>query len=328
MITLREIEEAQARLKGVAERTPLVRCYGAGGDEDFYLKAESLQPIGSFKLRGAYNKIAQLTAEERSRGVITYSSGNHAQGVAYAARTLGCRAVVVMPAGAPKVKRAATEALGAEIVTVGDGSDERREKALALAAAHGYVVIPPYDDEAIIAGQATCGLEILQQLPEVELVLVPVGGGGLSSGVAAAIKLSGSRAKVIGVEPALASDAEQSLRLGRRVSIPAEQAASTVADGLRTQSIGQHNLEHLTAYLDGIVTVSEEEILRSMRWILTGARLMAEPSGAVTTAAWIFHREKLPASSSTVAIISGGNAEAQLVARVMEMEEPAGKGIA
>jgi threonine dehydratase len=222
MITLREIEEAQARLKGVAERTPLVRCYGVGGDEDFYLKAESLQPIGSFKLRGAYNKIAQLTAEERSRGVITYSSGNHAQGVAYAARTLGCRAVVVMPAGAPKVKRAATEALGAEIVTVGDGSDERREKALALAAAHGYVVIPPYDDEAIIAGQATCGLEILQQLPEVELVLVPVGGGGLSSGVAAAIKLSGSRAKVIGVEPALASDAEQSLRLGRRVSIPAE----------------------------------------------------------------------------------------------------------
>ena len=324
MISLRDIQDASERLQGVAERTPLVRCYGVSngdGGEHFYLKAESLQPIGSFKLRGAYNKIAHLTPDERSRGVITYSSGNHAQGVAYAARALSCRSVVVMPAGAPRVKREATAALGAEIVTVGDGSDERREKALELAAAHGYVVIPPYDDAAIIAGQGTCGLEILEQLPEVELVLVPVGGGGLSSGVAAAIKLSGSRARVIGVEPALANDAEQSLRQGRQVSIPAAQAASTVADGLRTQSIGRLNLEHLTAYLDGIVTVSEDEILRAMRWILTGARLMAEPSGAVTTAAWLFHRDKLPASGRTVAIISGGNAEPALVARVMGMEE-------
>jgi threonine dehydratase len=321
MITLTESHAAQARLKGVAVHTPLVRYFNltasaAGGE--LYFKPESLQPIGSFKLRGAYNKIASLTQAERARGVITYSSGNHAQGVAYAARALGARAVIVMPAGAPKVKMDATAALGAEIVTVGNSSDERREKALELARAHGYVVIPPYDDAEIIAGQGTAGLEILEDLPDVELILVPVGGGGLSSGVAAAVKLSGSRAKVVGVEPQLASDAQQSLRSGHVVRIAAESAASTVADGLRTQSIGAMNFEHLTRYLDGVVTVAEDEILSAMRQIITGARLMAEPSGAVTMAAWMFHAAELPASRKTVAIISGGNADPRLVAEVLE----------
>ena len=321
MITLTESHAAQARLKGVAVHTPLVRYFNltasaAGGE--LYFKPESLQPIGSFKLRGAYNKIASLTQAERARGVITYSSGNHAQGVAYAARALGARAVIVMPAGAPKVKMDATAALGAEIVTVGNSSDERREKALELARAHGYVVIPPYDDAEIIAGQGTAGLEILEDLPDVELILVPVGGGGLSSGVAAAVKLSGSRAKVVGVEPQLASDAQQSLRSGHVVRIAAESAASTVADGLRTQSIGAMNFEHLTRYLDGVVTVAEDEILSAMRQIITGARLMAEPSGSVTMAAWMFHRAELPASRKTVAIISGGNADPKQVAEVLE----------
>ena len=321
MITLTESHAAQARLKGVAVHTPLVRYFNltasaAGGE--LYFKPESLQPIGSFKLRGAYNKIASLTQAERARGVITYSSGNHAQGVAYAARALGARAVIVMPAGAPKVKMDATAALGAEIVTVGNSSDERREKALELARAIGYVVIPPYDDAEIIAGQGTAGLEILEDLPDVELILVPVGGGGLSSGVAAAVKLSGSRAKVVGVEPQLASDAQQSLRSGHVVRIAAESAASTVADGLRTQSIGAMNFEHLTRYLDGVVTVAEDEILSAMRQIITGARLMAEPSGAVTMAAWMFHAAELPASRKTVAIISGGNADPRLVAEVLE----------
>jgi threonine dehydratase len=285
-----------------------------------YFKPESLQPIGSFKLRGAYNKISSLTADERARGVITYSSGNHAQGVAYAARLLGTKAVIVMPAAAPRVKREATAALGAEIVTVGNASDERRDKALELAREYGYVVIPPYDDETIIAGQGTVGLEIVSGLPEVELVLVPIGGGGLSSGVAAAVKLSGSRARVIGVEPALANDAQQSLREGRVVRIEAARAASTVADGLRTQSIGHANFEHLTKYLDGVVTVAEEEILSAMRQIIRGARLMAEPSGAVTMAAWMYHRAELPASRCTVAILSGGNADARQVAQVLEEE--------
>lgn len=320
MITLKDLDEAQARLKGVAVHTPLVRYFdlSASAARELYFKPESLQPIGSFKLRGAYNKIASLTEAERSRGVITYSSGNHAQGVAYAARALGARAVIVMPSGAPKVKKEATAALGAEIVTVGNGSDERREKALELAREHSYVVIPPYDDAEIIAGQGTAGLEILEDLPDVELILVPVGGGGLSSGVAAAVKLSGSRAKVIGVEPALASDAQQSLRAGHVVRIAAESAASTLADGLRTQSIGTMNFEHLTRYLDGVVTVAEGEIVRAMRQIITGARLMAEPSGAVTMAAWMFHAAELPASRKTVAIISGGNADPKQVAEVLE----------
>jgi threonine dehydratase len=319
MITLTDLLEARARLKGVAVHTPLVRYFGsAPANEELYFKPESLQPIGSFKLRGAYNKISSLTAEERARGVITYSSGNHAQGVAHAARVLGARAVIVMPAAAPRVKIEATAALGAEIVTVGNASDERRQKAMELAEANGYVVVPPYDDEKIIAGQGTTGLEILEDLPEVELVLVPVGGGGLSGGVAAALKLSGSRAKVIGVEPALANDAQQSLRLGHVVSISAESAASTVADGLRTQSIGAHNFEHLSKFLDGVVAVSETEIRQAMRQVITVARLMAEPSGAVTMAAWMFHRSEIPASAKTVAIISGGNADPKQVAEVLE----------
>lgn len=323
MISLADIQAAQKRIRGVAARTPLIRYYGPPADhshssaEHLYMKPESLQPIGSFKLRGAYNKVAGLTDAERRNGVITYSSGNHAQGVAYAARALKTKAVIVMPRNAPKVKREATVAMGAEIVEVGPGSEERRAKALELAAKHGYVVIPPYDDEQIIAGQGTIGLEILEDLADVTLVLVPVGGGGLSSGVAAAIKLSGSKAKVIGVEPTLANDAQQSLKAGKIVQIHADHASSTIADGLRTQSIGQSNFEHLQKFCDGIVTVSEDEIREAMRRMATSARLVAEPSGAVTFAAWLFHREKLPESTRTVAVVSGGNAEPHLLAEVM-----------
>jgi threonine dehydratase len=324
MITLKDIKAAQKTIKGVAARTPLIRYYPPAEDsasgEELYFKAESLQPIGSFKLRGAYNKVASLSAEERQRGVITYSSGNHAQGVAYAARALGCKAVIVMPRMAPKVKRDATAALGAEIFEVGNGSDERMQKAQELAAEHGYAIIPPYNDLKIIAGQGTIGLEILQDLADVELVLVPVGGGGLSSGVAAAIKLSNSGAKVIGVEPALANDAQQSLREGKIVQISSDRSASTLADGLRTQSVGPLNFEHLSAYIDDIVTVEEDQIREAMRRIMNSARIIAEPSGAVTFAAWSFLREKLPESRKTVAIVSGGNAEASLLAQVLKPE--------
>jgi threonine dehydratase len=335
-LTLRELIQARGRLLGIAVHTPLVRAFAEStavphvrhtladvglhttGAEEFYIKAESLQPIGSFKLRGAYNKIAQLTAAERARGVITYSSGNHAQGVAYAARAVGARSVIVMPVSAPEIKQQATAALGAEIVHVGDGSEERRDKALALAAEHGYVVIPPYDDEAIIAGQGTAGLEIFDDLPDVELVLVPVGGGGLSSGIATALKLSGSRARVFGVEPELANDAQQSLQAGSIMRIEAASAASTIADGLRTQSIGHANFALLTTYLDGIITVSEDEIRRTMRRIILEARLTAEPSGSVATAAWLYHRSELPPSRKTVAVLSGGNAEPRQIAQILE----------
>src|ERR1700736_1335343 len=201
MVSLQDILEAQTRLHGVAVRTPLFEWTGAADQRKLFLKLENQQPIGAFKLRGAYNKVASLTDEERRRGVISYSSGNHGQGVAYAARALGVKAIIVMPGNAPQNKIEATAALGAEIIVVGPGSEERRLRAEELAAQHGYSIVPPYNDEKIIAGQGTVGLEILEDLPNVGTVLVPVGGGGLISGVATAIKLSnrgpsGSRIKV------------------------------------------------------------------------------------------------------------------------------------
>jgi threonine dehydratase len=316
MITLEELRSAQRRLAGTAVRTPLVRLPSAGNGH-CYLKAESLQPIGSFKLRGAYNKIAQLAPNERKNGVITYSSGNHAQGVAYAARELGIRAVIVMPSNAPEIKRLATAALGAEIVTVGPASAERRARAEELAAQYGYTIIPPYDDAAIIAGQGTCGLEILEDLPEVDLVLAPVGGGGLLSGIAAAAKLSNPKVRVIGVEPELAGDAAASMRAGSVIQYTAEQTSRTLADGLRTQSIGALNFAHMERYVDAIVTVTEEEIEAAMRTILFEARLVAEPSGAVAPAALLFHREQLPSFRFAVAVVSGGNVEPAVLSRIL-----------
>jgi len=284
-----------------------------------YLKPENLQPIGAFKLRGAYNKIASLSPEERSRGVITYSSGNHGQGVAYAARALGAKAVVVMPNNAPAVKHEATAALGAEIVLVGPGSLERQTKAEELAAEHGYVIVPPFNDEKIIAGQGTMGLEILEDLPEVETVLVPVGGGGMLSGVATAIKLSKPGAKVIGVEPELAADAQASLRAGKIVQSSAEQTSRTIADGLRTQSVGAINFEHIQQYVDDILTVSEYEIRQAMRWLATNPRTVAEPSGAVAVAGFLFHQNQLPRTAINVAIISGGNIDPQMLQEITRL---------
>lgn len=272
-----------------------------------YLKPENQQPVGAFKLRGAYNKIASLSPEDRRRGVITYSSGNHAQGVAYAARALGVKAVIVMPNDAPAIKRGGTAALGAEIVFVGTGSAERQTKAEALAAKHGYVIVPPYNDEQIIAGQGTIGLEILEELPDVETVLAPVGGGGLISGVATAIKLSKPGTKVIGVEPELAADAQASLRAGNLLKFAAGDVSRTMADGLRTQSIGAINFEHIRHYVDDIITVSEEEIRRAVVYLSANPATMAEPSGAVAAAGFIFHAHQLPKTKINVAIISGGN---------------------
>ena len=279
-----------------------------------YIKPENHQPIGAFKLRGAYNKIASLTPEDRKRGVITYSSGNHAQGVAYAARALDVRAVIVMPANAPTIKREATTALGAELVLVGPGSMERMQKAEELAAQYGYVIVPPYNDEQIIAGQGTIGLEILEDLPEVETVLLPVGGGGLISGVAAAIKLSRPDARVIGVEPELAADARESLKSGKLVQFAAEQVSQTLADGLRTQSIGPINFEHIRTFVDDIITVSESEIYSAARRLAANPQTVAEPSGAVAVAGFLFHAAELPKTENNVAVISGGNIEPAMLA--------------
>jgi threonine dehydratase len=314
MVTLADIREARARIESVAVRTPLIPLAQAGAA--LYLKPENLQPIGAFKLRGAYNKIASLTSEERARGVITYSSGNHAQGVAYAARALATKAVIVMPRNAPAVKREATAALGAEIVFVGPSGVERQLKAEELAAQHRYVIVPPYDDEKIIAGQGTAGLEILEDLPAVELVLVPIGGGGLISGISTAIKSVKPDAKVVGVEPELAADAKASLRAGHIVKFPPEQVLSTCADGLRAQFVGTITFEHIRRYVDDIVTVTEDEIREAMRVLAQNPRTVAEPSGAVATAAWLFRRASLPDLGATVAVISGGNIDPVLLSQI------------
>ena len=286
-----------------------------------YLKPENLQPIGSFKLRGAYNKIVSLSDEEAQRGVITYSSGNHAQGVAYAARALGVKAVVVMPANAPENKQRATTSLGAEVVLVGPASSERKAKAEELAHEHGYVIVPPYDDENIIAGQGTMGLEILEDLKQVETVIVPVGGGGMISGIATAIKLSKPTARVIGVEPELAADAQASLRSGRVVQFAAEQVSRTSADGLRTQSVGELNFQHIRLYVDDIVTVSETEIRQAMALLAQDPRTIAEPSGAVAFAAFLFRRDQIPQTKNNVVIISGGNVAPEILAEITNETE-------
>jgi threonine dehydratase len=319
IVTLTDIRDAHRRLSGVAVRTVLlpVRIREIDAPEDrrrLYIKPENQQPIGAFKLRGAYNKIAALEPEERGRGVITYSSGNHAQGVAYAARALDVKAVIVMPANAPAIKREATAALGAEIVLVGPGSMERMQKAEELAAEHGYIMVPPYNDEHIIAGQGTIGLEILEDLPEVETVLLPVGGGGLISGVAAAIKLSRPDVRVIGVEPELAADARESLKSGKLVQFAAEQVSQTLADGLRTQSIGPINFEHMKLFVDDIITVSEAEIYSAARRLAANPQTVAEPSGAVAVAGYLFHGDELPKTNNNVAVISGGNIEPAMLA--------------
>ena len=298
----------------------MIAADGVGSNEGrrLFLKLENLQPIGAFKLRGAYNKIASLSAEERARGVIAYSSGNHAQGVAYAARALHTKAVIVMPENAPAIKLEATAGLGAEIVKVGPGSTERQRKAEELAAQHGYVIVPPYNDEKIIAGQGTMGLEILEDVPGVETVLVPVGGGGMISGVAAAVKLSRPSVRVIGVEPALAADAQASFRAGRIVNFGAEEVTRTMADGLRTQSIGPINFEHIRNFVDDIVTVSEEEIREAMRALAANPKTIAEPSGAVAVAGFLFHGKELPPGTIHVAGISGGTLDPAMLAEMRD----------
>jgi len=319
---LATIRAAAARIANIAVKTPLVEAAfpglsGYGMVKRIWLKAESLQPIGSFKLRGASNKILQLTAEEIARGVITYSSGNHAQGVAYAAREVGAKAVIVMPSNAPAIKRAATLALGAEIVEVGVASNDRLAKSDELVREHGYVVIPPYDDEQIIAGQATCGLEITEALPDVDLVLAPVSGGGLLSGVATGVKRLLPNARVFGVEPELAADTAESFRTGKIATWGAELTSRTIADGLRTQSVGVRNFAHIQAFVDGIVTVTEAEIRAAMRAIVAATHLVPEPSGAVAAAALLFHGAELPDYRKAVAVVSGGNVDPAMLAAIL-----------
>jgi threonine dehydratase len=316
LVTLSDIRQAQERIAEVAVRTPLVPVRWAGErGERVYVKPEMLQPVGSFKIRGAYNKIAHLTPGERARGVVGSSSGNHAQALAYAAERFGVKAIVVMPDTAPTHKVEATRALGAQIILVPPA--ERDVVPAELAAEHGYALVPPYDDPYIIAGQGTVGAEIAEDLPDVGLVLVPVSGGGLISGTATAVKALRPTARVIGVEPELAGDAAESFRRGQRVAWEAARTYRTIADGLRTTSVGVLPWRHIQAYVDDVITVTEDQIRQAMRIVAVKARLVAEPSGAVAMAAYRFARDRLPEAGDTVIVLSGGNVDPALLAAVL-----------
>jgi len=321
LVDIGAIRAAARTLEGIAIRTPLI-AFGRP-EERVLLKAESLQPIGAFKIRGAYTAIAALDPATRARGVITYSSGNHAQGVARAALLFGVPAVIVMPSDAPGIKRARVAADGAEIVEVGTASEERRTVAERIAAERGLTVIPPYDDDRIIAGQGTCGLEIAEDVPDLTAVLVPIGGGGLASGVAAAVKALRPRARVVGVEPELAADARESLAAGRIVGWPAELVSRTIADGTRTQSLGRRTFAHLAALMDAVITVTEAEIAAAVRLAAEESRLVVEPSGALTIAAVRFHRDEVGAPDGpVVAVVSGGNVDPDAYLRYLAAPIP------
>lgn len=313
LVTIQEIRDAAERIRGIALRTPLLRW-----DDRTWLKPESLQPIGAFKIRGAYNRIASLSPEERARGVVTYSSGNHAQAVARSARILGIPAVICMPDNAPRVKVAGVERDGAEVVFTENDSEDRHRRALELVEERGLVMVEPYDDPAIIAGQGTVGLEIVEDLPNVTSVLVPVSGGGLSSGVAVAVTALAPEARLIGVEPELAADAKESLESGELRAWAAEQTGRTMADGLRTNSLGRLPFEHLRRFLDGIATVSEEQISEAMRQLASRARLVVEPSGAAAMAAELSGAAPRDEDDDArVIVVSGGNVDPDLYLRIL-----------
>jgi threonine dehydratase len=304
LISLADVRDAARRLQGVATRTPLLLAEQTDRDTRLWLKPEMLQRTGTFKFRGAYTFLSRLTPEERARGVIAPSSGNHAQAVAAAAQLFGVRATVVMPTTVTPAKRAGAERLGATVVLAGTTTKDRMSRAVELVEEHGLTMVPPYDNPVIIAGQGTTGLEIAEDLPSVDTVIVPVGGGGLSAGVAAAIKLMNPAARVIGVEPAGAAKLTRARAAARPVLL--DQTAS-LADGLLAVQIGTLNFAHHQAYLDDVVTLEDEALRDAMRWLLDRMKLVAEPSGAITLAA--LRTGAVRAQGDTVCVLSGGNIE-------------------
>lgn len=306
LVSLSEFRQAASTIHNVALRTPLLpsEALSEKCGVQVWLKPENLQRGGAFKLRGAYNYIANLPGSKRERGVIAPSSGNHAQAVALSARLFGVPATVVMPVTVTAAKRAGAERLGARVELAGTTTQHRYERALELAAAERLTLVPPYDDATIIAGQGTVGLEIAEDLDSLGTVLVPVGGGGLSAGVCAAIKLLRPKARVIGVEPEGAPKLQRALLAKEPVTL---DGTSSIADGLLAVRIGTLNLAHHLAYIDEVVTISDGAIKDAMRFLLDRAKLVVEPSGAITVAAMLTGAVKLKGNS--VAILSGGNIE-------------------
>ena len=315
LVSLAEIQEAARLLARVAVRTPLVPVPRLS--PQLLVKPESLQPTGSFKLRGAYVAITARSQDAIQRGVIAHSSGNHGHAVAYAAALLGVRAVVVVPRTAPKVKTEAIEYYGAELVTVEPSLSARVAATEELMARHGYVLIPPFDDRSVIAGQGTVGLEIAADCPRADLVVVPVSGGGLISGIAAAMRAACPAAAVVGVEPELAADARDSFRRGEPVAWPASDVQRTVADALRVERVGILPFAHIRELVTDIITVTEGEMLAAVGGLSRQARLIAEPGGAAAVAACLFHRAELPEAEKPVAVLSGGNIDPVLLASIL-----------
>ncbi len=321
LVSLADVRAAHERIVHSVRRTPLlpVPMPTGGGraatdipDGALWLKCENLQRVSAFKARGAYHFVSRLTPEERSAGLLTYSSGNHAQAVAFAAREFGVSATIVMPVDAPEVKREATVALGAHVELEGTTSSERKARAEDIQRAEGRTMVPPFDDPDIIAGQGTAGLELVEQLGEraVGMVLAPIGGGGLLSGVAAAVKGLCPDAQVVGVEPEGAASMLRSVEHGSPVTL---ESVSTIADGLKPVRPGDLTFAHCRDLVDRVVTVDDASIRDAVRWLF-GARLVVEPSGAATVAA-ILSGGILPArDGETVALLSGGNIEPSLLA--------------
>ena len=309
LVDVEEIEAARGRVRPAARLTPLLEVAWPGaGSGSLFLKCENFQPMGAFKIRGAYNMLAQLPPNELQRGVITYSSGNHGQAVALAAKLMGVKAVIVMPTTAPKVKVEGARGFGAEVTFAGTTSLDRKVRAEEIAAERGLTMVPPFDHPMIIAGQGTVGLEILEQCPHVGTVIVEVGGGGLSSGVAAAIKGRAPHVRVIGVEPEGAAKMKRSLEVGKPVTL---DAVGSIADGLMTVRPGELTFEHVRAFVDEVVTVADADMVKAIAWLYRNARIVVEPSGSVTTAAVMLGLGGFePAKGPVVAIVSGGNVEA------------------
>lgn len=312
-LTIEEIYKAQDVLKDVARHTKLVPT-SIREDATVYLKPECLQLTGSFKLRGAYYKISQLTPEEKSRGVIACSAGNHAQGVALGATRNGIKSLICLPAGAPISKVEATKRFGAEVCLVNGVYDDAYAKAIELRDKHGYTFVHPFDDPLVIAGQGTIGLEILQELPDADILVVPIGGGGLISGVAFAAKYLNPKIKVYGVQADGAPSMASSLNYHRIIHL---NSVSTIADGIAVKEPGMNTFDLCNRYVDGVVTVSDDEIAAAILNLIEKQKLVAEGAGAVSVAAVMF--DKIPAikGKKTVCLVSGGNIDVNILSRVI-----------
>ena len=315
MLTIALIKEAAARIAGRIHRTPVLtsRSFNEATGREVFFKCENLQRAGAFKIRGASNKILSLTKEEKRRGVAAFSSGNHAQAVALASREAGIRAIIAMPDDAPKAKVAATRAYGAEIVFYDRLKQDREGVAIEIAEREGRVMVPPYDDYLILAGQGTCGLEFLEEVPDLDCLLTPCSGGGLFAGVSTAAKALNPRIRCFPVEPESADDTRQSFLKGERISIP---PPPTIADGLRVQSPGTLTFPVLQKTAEDVLTVSDDEIIETIRFFLFRMKLLVEPSGAAAAAAVLANR--LPNDVRRVGVIlSGGNIDAELLSQLL-----------